>query len=248
MENQTTKPLKLALIGYGKMGKAIESLAPSSSCQVVFVGGRDWLQHRESLLHSGAQIAIEFTTPESAPSNLVHLLELGIPTVCGSTGWAKSEAEVKEACQKNSGSLLVGSNFSVGVHMFLALNKKLANWMGNFPEYAVQLTEIHHTQKKDAPSGTAVTTANGIVEQNPSYTGWELNVDKETKGVIPILAKRQDEVKGFHSVAWNSEIDQLELRHLAHSRDGFALGALRAAHWLLEKQGWYGVEDMYAFE
>jgi 4-hydroxy-tetrahydrodipicolinate reductase len=248
MENQPTNPLKIALIGYGKMGKTIEALAPSAFCKVVFVGGRDWLQHRETLLQSGAQIAIEFTAPESAASNLLHLIDLGIPTVCGSTGWANNEAEVKEACQKNRGSILVGSNFSLGVLMFFALNKKLAKWMAGFPEYAVRLTEIHHTQKKDAPSGTAVTIANGIVEQNPAYTDWELYLGKETKGLVPITAKRQDEVKGIHSITWDSEIDQLELRHLAHSRGGFALGALRAARWLYGKQGWYGVEDMYVFE
>ena len=248
MEKQLSQPLKIAIIGHGKMGKAIEALALSASCQVVFIGSKDWFQHRESFIASGAEIAIEFTSPESAPNNILKLIDLGIPTVCGSTGWTNKEHEVKTACLSANGSVLLGSNFSVGVHLFFALNKKLAKWMANFPEYSVRIKEIHHTEKKDAPSGTAVTAAKGIIELNPSFSDWALQGENETKGIIPILALRQEEVKGFHSITWNSAIDQLDLQHSAHSREGFALGALRAAHWLYGKQGWFGVEDMYAFE
>jgi 4-hydroxy-tetrahydrodipicolinate reductase len=248
MENQVVPPLKIALIGYGKMGKAIEDLAASVSCQVVFVGDKDWFDQVEMLKQSGAQVAIEFSSPESAAENLLRLIELGIPSVCGSTGWMDREFEVKAACLKLNGSIMLGSNFSVGVHLFFALNKKLAHWMAGFPEYSVRLHEIHHTEKKDAPSGTAITTAKGIVDQHPAYTGWGLSKETEIKGHIPIQAERLNDVKGLHAVTWESDIDQIEFRHLAHSRAGFALGALRAAHWLHGKNGWFLVEEMYAFE
>jgi len=248
MENPINKPLKIAIIGYGKMGKTIEALAPSVSCEVVFIAGRDWLNQVDALRLSGAQVAIEFTSPESAVNNVVSLMELGIPIVCGSTGWTENEPEVRSSCQNLNGSIMLGSNFSLGVHLFFALNKKMAHWMAGFPEYKVQLHEVHHTEKKDAPSGTALTTAAQIIKEHHAYTGWTLDADNENIGKIPILAERLSDVKGYHAVAWESDVDNIEFRHLAHSRQGFALGALRAAHWLYGKKGWYTVEEMYAFD
>lgn len=248
MEIQPINPLKIALIGYGKMGKAIEQVAPRLNAEVVYVGSKTWAQNSHDILDSGAQVAIEFTQPLAAPENVRHLLQLGIPTVCGTTGWSHLEPQMRLQCSNLKGSILVGSNFSLGVHLFFSLNKKLAQWMADFPEYQASIHEIHHLEKKDAPSGTAISTANLIIQNNPRYTEFELHPNSPNESHLPIQAERLADVKGFHKVKWDGPMDIIELSHSAKSRDGFAIGALRAAHWLLNKKGWFQVEEMFDFQ
>lgn len=248
MEIQPMNPLKIALIGYGKMGKAIERVAPNMNTEIVYIGSKNWALNPNDILNSGAQVAIEFTQPLSAPENVGQLLKLGIPTVCGTTGWSHLEPDLRLQCANSNGSVMVGSNFSLGVHLFFALNKKLAQWMAGFPEYQASIHEVHHLEKKDAPSGTAITTANLIINNNPRYTQFTLHPNDANASQLQIKAERLADVKGIHQVQWDGPMDRIELSHSAKSRDGFAIGALHAAHWILNKKGWFQVEEMFDFQ
>ena len=228
--------MKIALLGYGKMGKTIERIAQERGHEIVLKvdapGDYDL---------SVAEVAIEFSTPQSAFANIRRALSLGLPTVAGTTGWLEHYPEAVALCKEHEAAFLYASNFSIGVNIFFELNKTLAQLMRKYPEYAVAIEEIHHTQKLDAPSGTAITLAQEIIEQTDKV-GWELGETTEDK--IPITAKRIENVPGTHIVTYKSVVDTLEIKHTAHSRDGFALGAVLAAEWIIGKKGVFSMKDV----
>lgn len=238
--------MRIALIGYGKMGKAIERIAVVRGHEIVLKIDLDnsFELTKENL--SKADLAIEFTGPSSAESNLLKCADAGIRVVCGSTGWLEKYEEVKQAFEKKALAFLYASNFSIGVNIFFELNKKLASLMAPFPEYAVELREIHHTQKKDAPSGTAITLAEQILANIPSLNSW-VNKQSEDAGVLPILSERMDPAPGTHLVKYHSSIDDIEIIHTAHNREGFAGGAVLAAEFIQNKKGIFSMKDVLGF-
>lgn len=192
---------------------------------------------------SGADVAIEFTQPEAAAGNLVSLMQAGIATVCGTTGWLSHWAEVTAACEKNQSAFFYASNYSLGVNLFFRLNRALARLMKGYPEYHASLKEIHHTEKKDAPSGTAITLAEGLQKERPEFKRW-INDKCKEDGVLGIESFRETNVPGTHSIHYVSPIDEIEIKHTAFSREGFALGAVVAAEWLHGKKGVFGMDDL----
>ena len=188
-------------------------------------------------------VAIEFSRPESAFQNIVSCLENGVPVVCGTTGWLDHLDEAIQLTEKYQGGLFYASNYSIGVNLFFALNRKLARVMSQYQQYEVRMEEIHHTQKLDAPSGTAITLAEGLIAELPGKDTW-VNQLEHRPSEVPILSKRIDQVPGTHTISYQSKIDTITISHVAHSREGFARGALAAAEWLRGKQGFYGMEDM----
>lgn len=230
--------MKIALVGYGKMGKAIEEILIQRGHDVVLKISRTPLP--EEL--KNVEVAIEFSRPEYAFDNLKVLLENKIPTICGTTGWLDKQDEINKFTLENNTGFIYASNFSLGVNLFFDLNEKLAKMMSKYRnEYQINLEEIHHTQKLDAPSGTAITIAEGIIEQT-SYSSWSL--DQKADDIIPIEAKRIENVPGTHIVQYNSDIDTIEISHTAHSRKGFALGAVIAAEWIFDKKGIFSMKDV----
>lgn len=236
--------MKIALLGYGKMGRIIESLAPDEGGQVVLRVDRDNLQDLDQL--NTADVAIEFSQPESAPGNILRCLEAGVPVVCGTTGWTGRLDEIKEYCDSKGGAFFYASNFSIGVNVFFALNRFLAERMNQWPAYDVKLEEIHHTQKLDAPSGTAITLAGDIIRRLDRKEKW-VNAEASDEKELPILSKRVDPAPGTHRVIYSSAIDEIEIRHEAFSREGFARGALKAARWIIGRKGCFGMDDMLGF-
>ena len=235
--------MKIALIGYGKMGKTIDQLAQAAGHEVVLrIDVNNSTDLNTSALAS-ADVAIEFTRPESAFNNIVTCLENGVPVVSGTTGWLDRLEEAKQLVEKYQGGLFYASNYSIGVNIFFAVNKYLAKLMKRYDQYDISMEEIHHTQKLDAPSGTAITLAEGIMEALPNKTGW-VNEPSDKKEELPIISKRIDKVPGTHGISYESVIDNITITHTAHSREGFARGALAAAEWMVGKQGFYGMEDM----
>lgn len=233
--------MKIALLGYGKMGKVIEKIALERGHQIVLKKGSD--SSFEGLLN--ADVAIDFSIPSVAVANISECLHNAIPVVSGTTGWLADYTKITALCQEKNGSFIYGSNFSLGVNIFFELNDYLAKMMKNLTQYNVTMEEIHHTQKLDAPSGTAITLAQGIIE-NSNYTGWVLsnNSSTTTEKEIPITAKRIENVPGTHSIYYDSNVDQIEIKHTAHNREGFALGAVIAAEWLLNKKGIFSMKDV----
>jgi 4-hydroxy-tetrahydrodipicolinate reductase len=238
--------MKLALIGYGKMGKEIEQIAISRNHEIVL---KIDLSNIDEFTHENLQkadVAIEFTSPESAVNNITTILNSKIPAVVGSTGWLKDYDKMKQVCIENDTALLVASNFSLGVNIFFKINKILAKIMNSQEDYNVGITEIHHTHKLDKPSGTAITTAQGIIENLDTKTEWTL--ERKTKeNEIFIDAIREDEVPGTHTVKYESDIDVLEISHIAKNRKGFALGAVIAAEFLHHKKGVFTMNDVLNF-
>jgi 4-hydroxy-tetrahydrodipicolinate reductase len=229
--------MKIALLGYGKMGKTIEKLAEEKGHQIVArISSNSDLSELQK-----ADVAIDFSIPEAAVKNITTCFELGIPVVSGTTGWLENFDEVLNTCQSRNGSFIYASNFSVGVNLFFELNKKLAEMMVKHKEYRVDIEEIHHTQKLDSPSGTAISLAKDIIEKS-DYSNWKL--DNSLQNEISIKALRIEDVKGTHTVSYRSAIDSLSIKHEAHSREGFALGALLAAEWLQGKKGVYSMKDV----
>lgn len=234
--------MKIALVGYGKMGKIIDEIATQRNHEIV--ARLSETPTAESL--NSADVAIEFSQPEAAFQNIKVCLENKIPVVCGTTGWLAKKTQAEELAVENNTAFLYGSNFSLGVNIFFALNEKLASMMKSFPEYSVQLEEIHHTQKKDAPSGTAITLAEGIIRNSEKFNAWKL---EETKGdQLGIFAIREDAVPGTHSVFYRSEVDEIEIKHTAFNRKGFALGAVIAAEWIQGKTGNFTMKDVLGLE
>lgn len=238
--------MKLALIGYGKMGHAIEEIAVHSGHEVVLRITDQNLQDftRESI--EKADVAIEFTNPNSAVENILFCLNANVPVVCGTTGWLDELKTIEEKCKELNGAFLYASNFSIGVNIFFELNKKLATLLKPHPSYDVSIEEIHHTQKKDAPSGTAITLAEQIIEVSDEKNKW-VNNDTTNKNELSIISKRIDEVPGTHSVKYSSSVDDIEIIHTAHNRKGFAEGAVLAAEFLKGKKGIYSMKEVLGF-
>lgn len=235
--------MNLALIGYGKMGKAIEEIALQRGHTIVLkidVDNAD--QFTKENLHK-ADVAIEFTGPHSAFDNVKKLMQFGARAVCGSTGWLDKIEEINNDCKKNSTAFLYASNFSVGVNIFFEVNKRLAALMKAHEDYEIQLTEIHHTEKKDAPSGTAITLAEQVLENIPRKKKW-VNQISDNPEELEILSERIDPAAGTHKVKYSSGIDDIEIIHTAHTRKGFALGAVLAAEFLKGKKGVYSMKDV----
>lgn len=237
--------MNILLLGYGKMGRTIEKIALDRGHHIagrIDVSNR---QEMESLSGDAVDVVIEFSSPESAFENITYCLQRGWPVVSGTTGWLNHRAEVEALCEQHKGAFFYASNYSIGVNLFLRLNKVLAQFMKNYPSYEVSMTEIHHTEKKDAPSGTAITLAEGILENLPGKTGWaEKGPEAVAGSVLEIESLREGVVPGTHIIRYGSEVDQIEISHIAHSRQGFALGAVVAAEWLVGKQGIFGMDDL----
>ncbi len=229
--------MKIALVGYGKMGKIIDEISQNRRHEVV--ARLKETPTKESL--NDADVVIEFSNPEAAFENIKVCLENKIPVICGTTGWLDKKPEIERIAVEQNSAFLYGSNFSLGVNLFFAINEKLAKLMNNVDEYQCQLEEIHHIHKKDAPSGTAISIAEGIIE-NSKYEAWKLDETKDKE--LGIFAIREDEVPGTHSVFYRSEVDEIEIKHTAFNRNGFALGAVIAAEWIVGKQGVFSMKDV----
>ncbi|MFC3198386.1 4-hydroxy-tetrahydrodipicolinate reductase [Parapedobacter deserti] len=246
--------MNITLLGYGKMGQLIEKFALQRGHQIHLVVDE---QNRETIGVpdlAGSDVAIDFSRPEAAVANIDLCFEASLPIVVGTTGWYDQLDELKKRCLDGNKTLLYGSNFSIGVNVFFHINKLLAAVMNPYKQYDVQVEEIHHTQKLDAPSGTAITIAEGIIENTDSKTEWINNLIGEREEAIPkahqllVESHRIDDVPGTHTVLYSSEVDQIEFKHTAHSRAGFALGAVVAAEWLNGKTGFYQVTEMFNFD
>lgn len=235
--------MKIALIGYGKMGKAIEQIALSKGHEIVLKIDINNAADFNAENIAKANVAIEFTGPHSAFDNVMKCIELGIPVVCGSTGWLDKWDIVKESCEQRGGALLYASNYSIGVNLFFELNKYLAALMESHVAYNVQMEEIHHTEKKDAPSGTAITLAEQLLEAIGRKKHW---VNKPTNSVdeLEIVSKRIDPAPGTHTIKYTSSVDDIEITHTAHNRIGFAGGAVLAAEFLNGKKGIYTMKEV----
>ncbi len=237
--------LRIALIGYGKMGKTIEKLALAKGHLISAVVDVDTpIQVRD--LDTSTDVAIEFTRPTSAYENITACIHQGIPIVSGTTGWLDRQADIEALCGERNGAFFYASNYSIGVNIFFALNEYLARAMEDTAGYDVAMKEIHHLQKLDAPSGTAITLAEGILRHLPTKTQW-VNHATEDPTQLPIISEREAQVPGTHEVRYDSSVDTIEIRHTAHSRLGFAQGALSAAEWLVGKQGVFGMKDLLGF-
>jgi 4-hydroxy-tetrahydrodipicolinate reductase len=235
--------MNIALVGYGKMGKAIEEIALERGHKIVLKINDENLEDFTGSNLTKANVAIEFTGPHSAFENIKTIIGYGVPVVCGSTGWTDRITEINDFCKKQNGSFLYASNFSVGVNIFFELNKKLAALMASHPEYNIGLQEIHHTQKKDAPSGTAITLAEQILEQIKRKTKW-VNEESGATSELSIISKREDPAPGTHSIKYSSAIDDIEIIHTAHNRQGFALGAVLAAEFIQDKKGIFSMKEV----
>ena len=238
--------MKIALLGYGKMGKVIERIALERGHDIVLKKDHD--NTFEGLLN--ADVAIDFSVPDSAVGNISECLNNGIPVISGTTGWLADYPKMVQLCEEKNGSFIYASNFSLGVNVFFELNEYLAKMMANLKQYNVSMEEIHHTQKLDAPSGTAITLAEGVIKHT-DYAYWTLETPisndsskSEQAKQIHIESKRIENVPGTHSIFYDSEVDQIEIKHTAHSREGFALGAVVAAEWLVGKKGVFTMKDV----
>lgn len=229
--------MKIALLGYGKMGKVIERIALERGHEIVLK--KDEFNTYDGL--STADVAIDFSVPTAAVSNISSCFNNNVPVVSGTTGWLEHFDEMIALCNEKKGGFISSSNFSLGVNIFFELNEYLAKIMGQFDSYKVSMEEIHHTQKLDAPSGTAISLAKGVIE-NSKYANWTL--DQAQPDEIHIEAKRIGDVPGTHTVTYDSIVDSIELKHTAHNREGFALGAVIAAEWLAGKTGIYSMKDV----
>lgn len=236
--------MKIALIGHGKMGHTIERLAPSRGHRIVSVidiDNRDTAFESDAFLR--ADVAIEFTGPLTAFDNITRCLDAGLPVVSGSTGWTARMDELKEHCHKAGGAFFYASNFSLGMNLFFALNDRLAQLMNAFPDYDIRINETHHVHKLDAPSGTAVTLAEDIVSRIDRKARWVAS-EAEQANELGVLSVREGEVPGTHEVIYDSAADTIRIEHVAKNRDGFALGALLAAEFLVGRTGIYGMNDL----
>lgn len=228
--------MKIALLGYGKMGKTIEQIALERAHTIVIkadIGSQYDITE--------ADVAIDFSVPEAALGNISKCIENGVPVISGTTGWLKDYDKAVTLCKVNNGAFIYASNFSLGVNIFFELNRNLAKMMGTLDQYKVSIEETHHTQKLDAPSGTAITLANGIIEET-NYKKWTLDAPKSDE--IGIVAKRMENVPGIHEITYESKVDTIQIKHSAHSREGFALGAVIAAEWIIGKKGVFTMKDV----
>lgn len=229
--------MNIALLGYGRMGKSIEAIALDRNHNISLKA----TSSTKSFDFSKTDVAIDFSIPSTAVSNIKSAIDAGVPVISGTTGWLEHYNDVIEYCKSNNGTFLYASNFSLGVNIFFEINKQLSRLMAKVEGYNTEIEEIHHTQKLDAPSGTAITLAEGIIE-NTEYNSWTLDNPKSNE--IRIEAKRIPEVPGTHEITYNSEIDSISIKHTAHSRQGFALGAVIAAEWIKDKKGIFSMKDV----
>lgn len=236
--------MRIGLFGYGKMGKAIEAQALEQQFDIAWRITRDNRGALTPELLRQADVVIEFTRPEAAFDNVMLCLQAGVPVVCGTTGWNDRLPEAQAFCRQAGGALLWASNFSVGVNLFFALNRYLARLMNSWPQYAPAVSETHHIHKLDAPSGTAISLTNDIIGELERKNAWVLHPLEPGAADIPIRAFREDEAPGTHAVTWSCPIDTITLEHRAHSRAGFAAGALLAARWLMGKKGVFDMGDV----
>lgn len=258
--------MKIALIGYGKMGHAIERIARERGHEIVAIIDVDNNADIDGEAFASADAAIEFTTPSTAPDNVMRAAAAGVPVICGSTGWAARRAEVEKRVTELGGALLASSNFSIGVNVFNIVNRKLARLMSHLPQYRPHMYETHHVHKLDHPSGTAITLAEGIIAENERVNSWAdegmVSVDESNCAMtpdqiaaglekpamapdtLPVLSLREGEVPGTHTIEWNSPVDTIEITHRAKSRDGFALGAVMAAEWIAGRKGIFTIDTM----
>ncbi|AEM69309.1 Dihydrodipicolinate reductase [Allomuricauda ruestringensis DSM 13258] len=229
--------MKIGLFGYGKMGKMIEQIAQDRGHSIVAKID----DPSQDVDYTSMDVAIDFSTPEAAFDNITNCFKNNVPVISGTTGWLDNYAEAIKICDDNKSAFIYASNFSLGVNIFFELNKHLAKMMAGLEQYKVVMEEIHHTQKLDAPSGTAITLAEGVIE-NTSYEKWEL--DKSGDKIIPIKSIREGMVPGTHSIAYESPVDTIEIKHEAHNREGFALGAVIASEWIHGKTGVFSMKDV----
>jgi 4-hydroxy-tetrahydrodipicolinate reductase len=245
--------MKIALLGYGKMGKIIEKIALDRKHEIVLKIDQDNQHELTTDNLKKADVAIEFSTPHTVLANINHCFNVGVPIVVGTTGWYEQLEDIKARYENSDNAFMYGTNFSVGVNIFFHINKVLAKMMNKQPYYDVQVEEIHHTQKLDSPSGTAITIAEGIIGNLDQKKQW-VNVLTDTNNPVEDNAKAEDvliesyrieSVPGTHTVIYDSEVDTIEIKHTAHNRNGFALGAVLAAEWVADKKGFFTVQDMF---
>lgn len=245
--------MRIALIGYGKMGKAIEAIALEKNQKL----GKDHFEialkidiHNRHTITTeelaSVDVAIEFTSPETAIDNIKWCFEAGVPVVVGTTGWTKELKNIQQYAAENDKAFLFAPNYSIGVNIFFEINRQLAAIMNDYDEYDVDMLEVHHTEKKDSPSGTALFAALDVLKKIKRKDQWR-NHPSENKATLPIISERTPEVPGTHVVRYFSPIDDIEIKHTAHNRTGFASGALLAAEWLVGKTGYYSMEDVLGF-
>ncbi|MEH0154863.1 4-hydroxy-tetrahydrodipicolinate reductase [Limibacter armeniacum] len=240
--------MRVLLIGYGKMGKTIEEILTERGHKVVGIVDRSTEAKIKDFSKSEVDVAIEFTEPSAAYDNITACLEEGIPLVSGTTGWLDRRENVEKLCAEKDGAFFWASNFSLGVNIFFALNNRLAELMNPHADYKVSMEEIHHTEKKDAPSGTAITLAEGVIDNLDRIENWSLKGEgSQVENILEIAAVREPDVPGTHEVVYESEMDKIEIKHTAHTRKSFALGAVVAAEWLPGKKGILSMQDMLGF-
>lgn len=236
--------MKIGLFGYGKMGQTIDRLSTAHGIEICWRINRSNMGAVDDAFLRLADVVIEFSRPEAAFDNVMACLHAGVPVVCGTTGWQDKLEKARAYCQEKDGALLWASNFSIGVNLFFALNRYLAELMKNRPEYSLNATEIHHIHKLDAPSGTAISLLEQIIDVHPRYESWSLEPETPSFDAIPITALREGEVPGTHMLNWQSPVDQIRIEHRAESREGFALGAIQAAKWIHGKKGVFGMAEV----
>lgn len=238
--------MKILILGYGKMGKAIEEIAEERGHTITHKININNTQALKFIDSKDIDVAIEFSQPDAASDNISYCLNNNIPVVSGTTGWLARKSEVEELCKQNDGTFFYASNFSLGVNLFFRLNEILAGMMQQHPVYETKITEIHHTEKLDAPSGTAITLAEGLINNLSSKKQWLNELSKE-EDVVSIISKREPNVPGTHIIEYVSDIDEIELKHTAKSRTGFALGAVLVAEWIIDKKGILSMNDFMKF-
>lgn len=229
--------MKIALLGYGRMGQAIEQIAISRGHDIVIKTSSNTGYNIKE-----ADVAIDFSIPDAAFNNISNCLNNDVPVISGTTGWLDKYNDAVSLCEKNKGAFIYASNFSLGVNIFFELNEILAKMMTKLEDYKVDIEEIHHTKKLDAPSGTAITLAEGVIKNHSQYSNWKL--DESTENTLPITAKRIPDVPGTHIITYKNDIDTIKIEHEAHSRQGFALGAVIAAEWIIGKTGVFTMKDV----
>ncbi len=229
--------MKIALLGYGKMGKTIEKIAIKRGHTIVIKADTD-----ATYDVTQADVAIDFSVPTAAFNNISNCINHNVPVISGTTGWLDDYEKIVDLCNDKKGAFIYASNFSLGVNVFFELNKTLAKMMSSLKQYDIKLEEIHHTKKLDAPSGTAISLAEDIADKHQGYNAWDM--DNPKAGSIPITAKRIEDVPGTHTIDYTSEVDTIEIKHTAHNREGFALGAVIAAEWIFGKAGVFTMKDV----
>lgn len=248
--------MKLSIIGYGKMGHMIVKIARERGHEIVSIIDTDNREDMNTDSFRSADCAIEFSVPSAALANVRDAMAQGVPVVCGTTGWTDALSEIKELCDEGNGTFLFASNFSVGVNIFMAVNRYLARIMNDFPQYTPSMTEVHHIHKLDHPSGTAITLAENILADCSRISGWKEPADAEGKArsggdlsgeVLEVNHVREGEVPGIHTITWDSPVDSITISHSAKSREGFALGAVLTAEWLAGKKGFHTIDEVFGF-